>query len=503
MFRLSDRFIQNCTLFPSNNALFINEKYYTYSELLQLTHIVILSLKNENITDEKIAIYCSDDVETYVAILAVTIYGACYLPVNSKNPVHYNAEILLNSDVKTILYAGQKEIPTQLKIHKSIAVNSSYEGSPIQPKNLERFLYQEYAYLLYTSGSTGKPKGVAIKNEQIESFFNFFNLKDQFYFTDKDRFIQVFELTFDVSVFSFFMPLNIGACCYVVPQNSMRFLEIIRMIKEHSITVSIFVPTLINHIEKYLEELHLPKLKYSFFIGDKLVHSLTSRWSSAIPNAEIINFYGPTEATVMCSYYRWELNKSENESENDIVPIGKLFPSLRFEIIDANDKIIPPYQLGELCLYGDQVIQNYFKSTNKDAFIQLENKQLYYKTGDLVHVNELGNLIFYSRKDRQIKINSHRIEINEIEAILRKKITNTFCVSTFKNLKQLDELILFIETDKLNNSEIEEIIAFLRNELPDFMIPKVIQPIQSLPLNSNQKIDYNQLNQFYFSNKSI
>ena len=128
MFRLSDRFIQNCTLFPSNNALFINEKYYTYSELLQLTHIVILSLKNENITDEKIAIYCSDDVETYVAILAVTIYGACYLPVNSKNPVHYNAEILLNSDVKTILYAGQKEIPTQLKIHKSIAVNSSYEG---------------------------------------------------------------------------------------------------------------------------------------------------------------------------------------------------------------------------------------------------------------------------------------------------------------------------------------------------------------------------------------
>ena len=70
-------------------------------------------------------------------------------------------------------------------------------------------------------------------------------------------------------------------------------------------------------------------------------------------------------------------------------------------------------------------------------------------------------------------------------------------------MKQLDELILFIETDKLNNSEIEEIIAFLRNELPDFMIPKVIQPIQSLPLNSNQKIDYNQLNQFYFSNKSI
>jgi amino acid adenylation domain-containing protein len=503
MSRISDRFIKNCTLYPSNNAIFINEKHYTYSELLQLTNSVILNLKKENVTDEKIAVYCSDDIETYISILAISIYGSCYVPINAKNPSDYSQEIISNSDVKTILYSNKIELPKQLKKNKVIEVNSKLENNPINEKNLDRIIHQEYSYLLHTSGSTGRPKGVAISNQQINTFFNFFYLENQFHFSENDRFIQVFELTFDVSVFSFFMPLNIGACCYVVPQNSMKFLETIRIIKEHSITVSTFVPTLLNHIEKYLQELYLPTLKYSFFIGDKLIHSLTSKWSKAIPNAEIINFYGPTEATVMCSFYEWEDIKSENESENDIVPIGKLFPSLSFKIIDENDSIIQQNQLGELCLTGDQVIQHYNKETNKEAFIELFDNQVYYKTGDLVHLNQNGDLIFHSRKDRQVKINSHRIEINEIEAVLRKFLKNSFCVSTFQNSKKLDELVLFIEKDNLNKIEIDEIKKYLNNAVPNYMIPHVILSIENIPLNSNQKIDFKKLNEIYHLNKSI
>jgi non-ribosomal peptide synthetase component F len=294
------------------------------------------------------------------------------------------------------------------------------------------------------------------------------------------------------------MPLNLGACCYVVPQNGLKFLETIRLLKDHSITVSTFVPTILNHIDKYLNELQLPSLKYSFFIGDKLSHNLTCKWKKSIPNAEIFNFYGPTEATIMCSYYKWEESISKIESVNDVVPIGKLFPNIDYKIINIENS---PSEKGELYIKGNQVITNYNNRTNLESFKKIEEGITYYKTGDLVHLNKKGNLIYHSRVDRQVKINGYRIEINEIEACIRRKINHPFCVTTFKNKNQLNELVLFIENK--GEGEVEDLINFLKQELPSYMIPQTVINIKNIPYNSNQKIDFKKLNEIYLLNQSI
>ena len=433
MKRITDQFIENCFKYPNNNALFINEIYYTYSELLNITYEILLDLKKENLNDTKIGIYCSDDIETYSSILAVSILGACYVPINSRNPIQHSLDIIESARIKTILYSNKIVIPQELTNYNLQAVFSENKNYSISKQDLAAPINQDNAYLLHTSGSTGKPKGVNIQHNQVETFFNFFTNENKFNFSENDRFIQPFELTFDVSVFCLFMPLNIGACCYVVPQNGFKFLETIRLIKDLSITVSTFVPTLLNHIDQYISELQLPSLKYSFFIGDKLSHSLTSRWKKSIPNAEIINFYGPTEATIMCSYYKWEESISQLESINDIVPIGKLFPNINYKIINKENS---PSKIGELYLNGNQIITSYNKQTNLDSFTKTEENKTYYKTGDLVHINKSGNLIYHSRVDRQVKINGHRIEINEIEACIRKRINQPFCIAAFQNKKQ-------------------------------------------------------------------
>ena len=116
-----------------------------------------------------------------------------------------------------------------------------------------------------------------------------------------------------------------------------------------------------------------------------------------------------------------------------------------------------------------------------------------------MHLNEDGNLIYHSRVDRQVKINGYRIEINEMEACIRRKINYPFCVTTFKNKNQLNELVLFIE----NKVEVEDLINFLKQELPSYMIPQKVINIKNIPYNSNQKIDFKKLNEIYLLNQSI
>ena len=498
MRRITDQFIENCFKYPKNNALFINETYYSYSELLNLTYSIILNLKKENLNESKIGIFCSDDIETYTAILAVSMLGACYVPLNSKNPILHTLDIIKSAEITTILHSNKFDIPIELSNYNLKTVFSEIGNYTISKQDLVATIDQEFTYLLHTSGSTGKPKGVNIQNKQVQVFFDFFTEENGFYFSEKDRFIQPFELSFDVSVFCLFMPLNLGACCYVVPQNGFKFLETIRLMKVHSITVSTFVPTLLTHIDRYLNEIELTSLKYSFFIGDKLSHTLTCKWKKSIPNAEIINFYGPTEATIMCSFYKWDEDKSKLEAVNDIVPIGKLFPNINYKII-ANENTNSNSKAGELYLNGNQIIKAYNNLTNTDSFIQLKENQTYYKTGDIVHLNENGNLIYHSRIDRQIKINGHRIEMNEIEACIRKVSNQSFCIEAFENNNRIKELVLFLETDL----ELEKIMNFIKNELPAYMIPQKLILIESIPLNSNQKIDLKKLNEIYKTQQSI
>lgn len=496
---LADSFIQNCAVFPQKNALFIDGVHYTYAQLLVKVHSIYTQIVNQEKKYDRIGVYCTDDLNTYASILAVSAYGAAFVPLNSNFPLTRNLTIIESASIELILNATTDTF--QIANPICIPLSTDFIETPdgIEIYQFDRKTDQDLSYILFTSGSTGKPKGVPITNRNIAHFFEFFMIENRFHFTENDRFSQVFDLTFDVSIFSFFMPLYVGACCYVSPQKGIRYLEIVKLLNEHQITVATMVPTVLQYIEKYIQEINFPQLRYSFFIGDKLSHRIVSKWSEKIDKGEIYNFYGPTEATVVCSYYKWNEKDSLFESNKDIVPIGKPFTTIEIAIIDEENERVKENAIGELCLSGPQVISAYLNNTNENRFVYLKNAKgdltKFYKTGDLVSLNTNDNLLFYGRIDNQVKINGHRIEINEIEETIRKLTDEVIHVVCFTNSKGIKHLVLFIEKNSANIDFKTELIPLL----PEFMTPKTIIVVDQMPLNFNSKVDQRKLEEIYLA----
>jgi len=476
-------FLKSVSLFPEKNALFINSSFYTYKQFFNLVVQVYNQLPKDKIYD-KIGVYCNDTVYDYAAIMAVNLYGAAYVPLNPKFPVEKNRTIVKQSDVNLILVA----VELNNDISKDVQViHINEKSNDIQSiKGLDEFrkLIQPFAYILFTSGSTGEPKGVPVSFENCNTFFDFFY--KYYSFTSEDRFLQVYELTFDVSVFSFFMPLQVGACCYVVPNNSIKFMKTAEMLLAHSITVVSMVPSTLWYLKKYFSEIQLPFLKYSFFSGDVLNFTIAMEWKSCLPNAQIHNFYGPTETTIVCTHYVFDKEITKEESMNDIVPIGKPFSGMEYVIIDELNNEV---EKGELCFFGKQVISGYLNNTNAEKFISINGKT-YYKTGDRACVNANGDLLFEGRIDSQVKINGYRVELGEVEYCLEKIVMSKCVVNVKRNADGLNELVAFVSSNTFSEKEIKQKLSLL---LPEYMIPAKIIFVESLPLTINGKVDKTKL----------
>jgi acyl-coenzyme A synthetase/AMP-(fatty) acid ligase len=345
---------------------------------------------------------------------------------------------------------------------------------------------------LFTSGTTGEPKGVELTNSNINHFFRY--QLTHYDFNQEDRFLQVYELTFDVSIFSFFMPLLTGGCCYVVPDKGLKFTNILRMLDEHKITVVSMVPTILSYIKNYLNEIKLPSLRLSIFSGDVLYHSLAVLWAKAIPNGVIHNFCGPTETTIVCLRYIFNEELSAKESVNGVVPLGKPMDGVEVIILDEENNITDK---GELCATGTQVITHYLNNKNEHKFIEINNKR-WYRTGDMVLRNSDGNLCFLGRSDSQVKINGFRIELIEIEYAFQTFINNKAVVLNIKDENNINSLLAFVETEDLDDDEMK---MKLSTHLPEYMIPKVIIAVEKFPLNINGKIDRGKLLEIFNSIK--
>jgi len=442
-------FLQNVRDYPGNNALWINDRYYSYEQLYQIVIGIYKAIPSDK-KHSTIGVYCNDDVYTYAGILAISLYGAAYVPLNNKFPVARNKRIVEQCKPELILSSAEDENSKALSENTTIiTISHSEHGSKSSDSEMLKHVQhnstnnQSLAYILFTSGSTGEPKGVPVSNSNINHCFNFF-LKN-FDFNQKDRFLQVYELTFDVSVFSFFMPLQVGACCYVVPNDGIKYVKIMQMLGEYNITVLSMVPGILRYMEQYPDEVKFEHLRYSFFSGDALDHDLAVKWKKSMINGDIHNFYGPTETSIVCTHYPWTESESAKESVNGIVPLGKPFDGMNALIVDTMNQ---PTEKGELCFNGTQVINSYLNKLYEDKFFNHQDKR-YYKTGDIVSYNTNGNLVFHGRIDDQVKINGHRVELAELEFDI-EKITKMKSVVICLTDHETHKLNAFVET---NNSK--------------------------------------------------
>jgi non-ribosomal peptide synthetase component F len=267
-----------------------------------------------------------------------------------------------------------------------------------------------------------------------------------------------------------------------------------KYINDCGITMWFSVPStavLMNRL-RLLKPGKYPNLRCSLFCGEALPVEITQTWAAAAPNSIIENLYGPTELTIACTLYRWHPEHSPGESELGVVPIGTPYPGMQLLITDEQQREVAPGEVGELLMTGPQLTLGYSLDPERTAaaFVTPPDKQtVYYRTGDRVRrPTDDKPLVYLGRVDNQIKIQGYRVELGEVEAIVREEANVDVAIALGWPLTAsgADGIVAFIGSADIDTQDIRSrVIA----RLPPYMHPSAIKTIVEFPLNANGKVD--------------
>ena len=472
--------------FPNRSAFCINEEYYTYSQFGQYISKIRTQLKKTDYRNLKVGLVINDDLETYASIIALWLEGDCYVPLHPNWPLERCLDICEQVELDLILDSSEMTRYENVQV-----INTSkleHEKDYLEPK--KNVSDNELAYILFTSGSTGKPKGVMMTRRNVAAFMDSF-WQTGIKITEEDRCLQCFDLSFDVSVQGFLVPLSKGACCYTVPYGQIKYIYASGLIEDHQLTFGAMAPSMLRYLKPYFDEIDANSLKTCILTAEACPLNLMKDWFNCATNTEIYDFYGPTECTVYCTYYK--LNKGgENKTLNGIISIGRPLANCIGLVLDENGNECKPGEKGELCIAGDQVTIGYWKNEKMNAnsffYKEVNGESLrFYHTGDLCYMDADGDIMYSGRLDHQAKIQGFRVEMGEIEWHAREFLgdKNVVCMA-FDNKEGLTEIAMFIESEEFDPNEM---IAYMRAKMPSYMIPTRLYYVPAFPLNANDKTD--------------
>lgn len=484
-----NRLHQSIVSQPYNNAFYINDRYYTYGEFAR--EIQYIRNKIRETIDAKeilVGVVTHDTIETYAALIALWMEGKGYVALSNEMTQARNEQIIHRSDIKYVLdIAKDSQYTNKCNIVNIFSAEDKDETLDpplgVSPEAL--------VYIIFTSGSTGTPKGVPISFKNLDTFVKGIDADPEFELTSADRCLQMFQMTFDFSVVSFLLPLLASACIYPIPANTIKYFHVVKLLKEKELTVLSFVPSMINYLKPYFQEINFPAVRYCSFGGGALFEEITKEWSACIPNAKIYNYYGPTETTIYSSGYLF--NSKESKTYNGVLSIGKPIGDLTYLIIDENDVAVEAGGKGELCIEGSQLSEGYWKAPdlNENAFFEKEKQgkmTTYYKTGDRCFADEEGYYYYVDRIDFLIKLRGFRVELTEVEYQAKKALNNTHMLIAFAINNKLgnNELCLAIQGKAFDTLPM---LDTMKKYLPEYMLPKHIKFVDDFQYNTNGKID--------------
>ncbi len=481
--------------YPEKTAFVDSEREMTFSQLnresLNISTNILSSVYVKNLP---IGVYLPKSIRAITAFIGILYSGNIYMPLDIKNPKERIEGILNNIDPIAVI-TDEKNLQ-KLK-------ETGYSGKILLLEDLTHYTkdiktrYEEIidydgAYLLNTSGSTGLPKGVVISHRAVKNFIEW--ASDYFKVNENDVIGNQVPFYFDLSVFDIYITIKNGAKLIITPETFFSFpIKLLEYYKEQNVNMFLFVPSvLVNIANMDLLKTLRPDFNKILFCGEVMPAKQLNYWIKYYPDTLFCNLYGPTEATVACSYYTIDRKFEDNEP----LPIGKACNNSEILIIsDDNKLIIEPNISGELCVRGSALANGYYNNPKKTAEVFVQNPvndkfpEYIYKTGDLVHYNEKGEIMFEGRKDFQIKHLGYRIELGEIETALGavSEIKRGAIIYDSKNTK----IVLFYESNV--EIELKDLIKTLSNSIPKYMIPTEIYRLDKLPTNSNGKIDRNAL----------
>ena len=489
MIQFTDRIAEQLNSGGEKTACVINEVHYSYAEFG--ANVAGIQNRIQRTGGEHIGIITQNTAGTYACLLAAWLTGKAYVPINAGYPEGRISSILADSGISDVFYStDDNSIALLKKAFPSIQFHCTSELRGQRCFNIGAPANRT-AYILFTSGTTGKPKGVPITFGNIQAFLDGFENMG-YSVGPQDRFLQMFELTFDLSVVCFTVPLMFGGSFHTLPDGMIKTLALYHVLDEQKISFSLMVPSAIQLLMPYLDDIELPDLRYSQFCGEALKLDVVKKWAKCIPNARIDNVYGPTEATIYCSCLTINPRKADNLHHNGIMGIGK--PMLKTQVLISGTGEHEESNLGELCLTGEQVTPGYIlnEEQNGRSFFEHEGVR-YYRTGDLVFQDENGQLFYVGRADDQVKIQGYRVELSEIEVATAKILPRNQAVAVgFQHADQGWQLALFVENLQTDGDELRTKLA---KHLPDYMVPHQVLSVEEMPLNNNGKTDKKLLRQ--------
>lgn len=347
------------------------------------------------------------------------------------------------------------------------------------------------AYIMFTSGSTGFPKGAVISHSNLVNFISW--AQDEFNISKNDVFTNANPIYFDNSVFDFYVSLFSGAQLVPITNDLAKDpFGLIKEVNKAGCTSWFSVPSLLVYLltTKALYKDCLPQMKRFIFGGEGFPKSKLKKLFDLFGSgAQLFNVYGPTECTCICSSYR--VTQKDFDDMNSLTTLGHLAPNFDYVLLNHNEDT-PMF--GELGLKGPNVGLGYYNDAERTegSFIQnpfnKDYREVIYKTGDLVEIDEAGNIHFRGRADNQVKHMGYRIELEEIEAMLNTLTAINEVAVIYENLGDgLGQIIAYVSTSAI--VEENEIFSDIKKLLPDYMIPRKIYILGSLPKNQNGKID--------------
>ncbi len=471
------------------NAFFIDGTYSSYVQFAQRISAIREQIRILQSDEQIFALAIHDDLDTYASIFALWMEGKAYVPLHPNQPLERNLNIIEQVGLSNVLDSADTSIFDGQSL--TVMHTSEYEYTTDYLDNWVEIGDDALAYILFTSGSTGVPKGVQITRGNVAAFMDSF-WKTGITITEEDRCLQVFDLTFDVSVQSYLVALTRGACVYTVPYGQVKYLYAASLIQEHKITFGAMAPSMLTYLRPYFDEFDATSMRTTILTAEACPVDLMEDWYKCAKNTEIYDFYGPTEATIYCTYYKLTRGGS-NLSLNGIISIGKPLANVQAIIIREDGSLVEGQEKGELCVAGDQVTPGYWKNREKnDASFFVRDGVRYYHTGDLCYWEETGDIMYSGRIDQQAKIQGFRVELGEIEHHAREFYNKQYRVVAiaFDNAQKLTEIALFVEAQA---EDTKLLIDYLRSKMPHYMIPTRFVFVPNFPLNKSEKIDRNEL----------
>jgi amino acid adenylation domain-containing protein len=487
---LHELFQQQAECAPDAVAISFEQHQLSYAALNRRANQLARYLQRHGVGPEaRVALFVERGIEMVVGLLGVVKAGGAYIPLDAAYPTERLRYMLEDSRAEVLLtqYSFEQRLPHSAA--KVVYLDRDWDQirqesqenptNSVTPFNL--------TYVMYTSGSTGKPKGVAVEQRNVVKLVKGADYAE---FGAQEVFLQFAPISFDASTFEIWGCLLNGGRLIIFPSEFQSLEQLGRVITEEQVTTLWLTAGLFNQmVDERLYDLR--QCRQILAGGDALSVSHTMKVLERLPESRLINGYGPTEGTTFSCSHRVE----QADGRGNSIPIGRPIANTQAYILDERLEPVPIGMAGELYIGGEGLARGYLACPDLTAASFVASPfsaggDRLYRTGDRARFKEDGDIEFLGRVDYQVKLRGFRIEMGEVEAILMKHPGVREAIAVVKQTAEGDRrLVAYVIEEEAYKLGETELIAHMRETVPNYMLPSAVIVLDEFPLTANGKVD--------------